>query len=76
MITFLAPGSDCPGLCPDRSRVGAYTPEPKVTAGGGPQNLRGMLPFDAGLYTLPMAAMTMIFAPLSGRIVDSRGPRP
>jgi MFS family permease len=29
----------------------------------------------AGLYTLPMALMTVVFAPLSGRIVGSRGPR-
>jgi EmrB/QacA subfamily drug resistance transporter len=30
---------------------------------------------DAGLYTLPIAAMTLVFAPLSGRIVGRRGPR-
>jgi len=29
----------------------------------------------AGVYTLPMAVMTVLFAPLSGRIVGSRGPR-
>jgi EmrB/QacA subfamily drug resistance transporter len=29
----------------------------------------------AGLYTLPIAAMTLLFAPLSGRIVGRRGPR-
>ena len=29
----------------------------------------------AGLYTLPIAAMTLFFAPLSGRIVGRRGPR-
>jgi EmrB/QacA subfamily drug resistance transporter len=40
------------------------------------QNLRGMSAFDAGLHTLPMAAMTVIFAPLSGRLVGARGPRP
>lgn len=40
------------------------------------QNLRGMSPFTAGLYTLPMAAVTAILAPLSGRLVGSRGPRP
>jgi EmrB/QacA subfamily drug resistance transporter len=40
------------------------------------QNLRGMTPFQAGLHTLPMAAMTVLFAPLSGRLVGSRGPRP
>ena len=30
---------------------------------------------DAGLYTLPVAAMTLIFSPVSGRIVGRRGPR-
>ncbi len=39
------------------------------------QNLRGMSPFHAGLYTLPMAAVTVIVAPLSGRLVGSHGPR-
>src|SRR4029077_14825286 len=41
------------------------------------QNVRGLSPFQAGLYVLPMAAMTLVFAPLSGRIVGrygSRGP--
>ncbi|GAB3913823.1 MFS transporter [Microlunatus endophyticus] len=40
------------------------------------QNLRGMSAFDAGLHTLPMAVMTVILAPLSGRLVGARGPRP
>jgi EmrB/QacA subfamily drug resistance transporter len=40
------------------------------------QNLRGMSAFDAGLHTLPMAAMTVILAPLSGRLVGVKGPRP
>ncbi|HEY5286595.1 MAG TPA: MFS transporter [Solirubrobacteraceae bacterium] len=31
--------------------------------------------FQAGLCTLPIAAMTLFFAPLSGRIVGRRGPR-
>jgi EmrB/QacA subfamily drug resistance transporter len=39
------------------------------------QDVRGYSAFAAGLYTLPMALMTMFFAPLSGRIVGSRGPR-
>jgi EmrB/QacA subfamily drug resistance transporter len=39
------------------------------------QNVRGYSALHAGLYTVPMAAMTIIFAPLSGRIVGSRGPR-
>ncbi len=39
------------------------------------QEVRGLAPLTAGLYTLPIAAMTLIFAPLSGRLVGSRGPR-
>ncbi|MGH2879285.1 MAG: DHA2 family efflux MFS transporter permease subunit, partial [Solirubrobacteraceae bacterium] len=39
------------------------------------QEVRGLSALDAGLYTLPIAAMTLIFAPLSGRIVGHRGPR-
>nr|WP_256451412.1 MFS transporter [Amycolatopsis sp. CA-230715] len=39
------------------------------------QDVRGLSPLHAGLYTLPMAVMTGIFAPLSGRVVGSRGPR-
>ena len=40
------------------------------------QTARGLSPFHAGLYMLPMAAMMLIFAPLSGRLVGSRGSRP
>ncbi|HWF25880.1 MAG TPA: MFS transporter [Solirubrobacteraceae bacterium] len=40
------------------------------------QDVRGLSPFHAGLYTLPLAAMTLIFAPLSGRLVGRRGARP
>jgi EmrB/QacA subfamily drug resistance transporter len=40
------------------------------------QDVRGLSPFHAGLYMLPMAAVTLVFAPLSGRIVGSRGSRP
>ncbi|MEU8763974.1 MFS transporter [Streptomyces sp. NPDC048659] len=40
------------------------------------QNVRGLSALHAGLYMLPMAAMTFVFAPLSGRLVGSRGPRP
>jgi EmrB/QacA subfamily drug resistance transporter len=40
------------------------------------QDVRGLSPFRAGLCMLPMAAMVLIFAPLSGRLVGSRGPRP
>jgi MFS family permease len=39
------------------------------------QNARGLSPLDAGLYLLPMAAMILIFAPISGRIVGNRGAR-
>jgi EmrB/QacA subfamily drug resistance transporter len=39
------------------------------------QDVRGFSALEAGLCTLPMAAMTVLFAPLSGRIVGSRGPR-
>jgi EmrB/QacA subfamily drug resistance transporter len=39
------------------------------------QEVRGLSALSAGLYTLPIALMTLIFAPLSGRIVGSRGPR-
>jgi len=39
------------------------------------QDVRGLSALRAGLYMLPMAAMTVIFAPLSGRLVGARGPR-
>jgi EmrB/QacA subfamily drug resistance transporter len=39
------------------------------------QDARGFSALRAGLYTLPMAAMTVLLAPLSGRIVAARGPR-
>jgi EmrB/QacA subfamily drug resistance transporter len=39
------------------------------------QNERGLSALDAGLYMVPMALMTLVFAPLSGRLVGSRGPR-
>ncbi|MDR2986808.1 MAG: MFS transporter, partial [Nocardiopsaceae bacterium] len=39
------------------------------------QDVRGFSALHAGLYMLPMAAMTAIFSPLSGRIVGARGPR-
>ncbi len=40
------------------------------------QDVRGYSPLLAGVYTLPMAAMTAVFSPLSGRIVASTGTRP
>jgi MFS family permease len=39
------------------------------------QEVRGFSALHAGLLTLPMAAMTVVFAPLSGRIVGTRGAR-
>ncbi|SDY96662.1 drug resistance transporter, EmrB/QacA subfamily [Amycolatopsis xylanica] len=39
------------------------------------QEVRGLSPLHAGLLTLPMAAMTAGFAPVSGWIVSTRGPR-
>ncbi|WP_438488062.1 MFS transporter [Streptomyces sp. S186] len=39
------------------------------------QNIRGLSALQAGLYMLPMAGMTLLFAPLSGRLVGGRGPR-
>ena len=39
------------------------------------QDVRGLSPLDAGLYTLPMAVMILILAPLSGRLVGTRGTR-
>jgi EmrB/QacA subfamily drug resistance transporter len=39
------------------------------------QQERGLSPFHAGLYMLPIAGMTVICAPISGRIVGTRGAR-
>jgi len=39
------------------------------------QEGRGYSALHAGLLTLPMAAMIFFFAPVSGRLVGSRGPR-
>jgi len=39
------------------------------------QDVRQLSPLHAGLYTLPMAAMTVLGAPLAGRITGRRGPR-
>jgi EmrB/QacA subfamily drug resistance transporter len=39
------------------------------------QEVRRLSALQAGLCTLPLAVMTLIFAPLSGRLVGSRGPR-
>jgi EmrB/QacA subfamily drug resistance transporter len=40
------------------------------------QDSRGLSPFHAGLYTLPMAAITVVVGPLTGRLVGARGARP
>ncbi|MES1193935.1 MAG: MFS transporter [Solirubrobacterales bacterium] len=39
------------------------------------QEVRDLSPFHAGLCTLPMAAMTILVAPISGRIVGAHGVR-
>jgi EmrB/QacA subfamily drug resistance transporter len=39
------------------------------------QDVRGLSALRAGLYLLPMAAMTFLCAPISGRLVGNRGPR-
>lgn len=40
------------------------------------QDVRGLAPLHAGLYLLPTAAMMIVFAPLSGRLVGRYGARP
>jgi hypothetical protein len=39
------------------------------------QDVRGLSALQAGLCTMPLAVMTLVFAPISGRLVGSRGPR-
>jgi EmrB/QacA subfamily drug resistance transporter len=39
------------------------------------QRERGLTPLQAGLATAPLALMTLVASPLSGRLVGSRGPR-
>ena len=39
------------------------------------QDVRGLSPVHAGLATVPLALMTVVASPLSGRIVGRRGPR-
>ncbi|WP_394813881.1 MFS transporter [Streptomyces litchfieldiae] len=39
------------------------------------QNDRGLSALDGGLHLLPMAATTLVFAPLSGYLVGHHGPR-
>ncbi|MFI6071461.1 MFS transporter [Actinoplanes sp. NPDC051343] len=40
------------------------------------QEVRGFSPLHAGLLTIPAAAAIAVFAPISGRLVAARGPRP
>ncbi|MFJ3199035.1 DHA2 family efflux MFS transporter permease subunit [Streptomyces sp. NPDC086989] len=40
------------------------------------QDVRGLSALEAGLYMLPMALLTFLCPPVSGRLVASRGPRP
>jgi MFS family permease len=40
------------------------------------QDVRGLSPLHAGLYTLPMAGVMVVFAPISGRMVGRFGSRP
>ncbi|WP_369195743.1 MFS transporter [Streptomyces djakartensis] len=39
------------------------------------QSVRGLTALEAGLWMLPMAVPTFLCAPLSGRLVGTRGPR-
>ncbi len=39
------------------------------------QDVRGLSPLEAGLYTLPMAGVMMVVSPLCGRVVASFGSR-
>ncbi|HWD75785.1 MAG TPA: MFS transporter [Solirubrobacteraceae bacterium] len=39
------------------------------------QEVRGLSPLVAGLYTLPMAGLMLVVAPLTGRFVGNRGTR-
>ncbi|HUH79820.1 MAG TPA: MFS transporter [Solirubrobacteraceae bacterium] len=39
------------------------------------QEVRGLSALHAGLMTLPIAACTLVFSPVSGRILGRRGPR-
>ncbi len=39
------------------------------------QEVRGLSPLMAGVFLLPLAVVTLVCAPLSGRMVGNRGPR-
>ncbi len=40
------------------------------------QDVRGLSPLAAGVAVLPLALMTIVFSPISGRILGKHGPRP
>jgi EmrB/QacA subfamily drug resistance transporter len=40
------------------------------------QEVKGYSPLHAGVAVLPMAALMMVFSPLSGKLIGRRGPRP
>lgn len=40
------------------------------------QEVRGIPPFWTGVYTMPLAVMQIVFAPIAGRLVGKVGPRP
>ncbi len=40
------------------------------------QEVRGYSPLRAGVALLPMAALMMVFSPLSGKLIGRHGPRP
>ena len=40
------------------------------------QEMRRLTPLHAGLYTLPVAAMTVLVSPFAGRLVGPRPPDP
>ncbi len=40
------------------------------------QMVRGLSPMAAGLCTLPLGLMVLLWSPISGRVVGTRGPRP
>jgi MFS family permease len=39
------------------------------------QEVRGLSPVQAGLFSVPMAVMVLLISPLAGRLVGRRGPR-
>ncbi len=39
------------------------------------QDVRGLSPIEAGVAVLPLALMTIVFSPISGRILGKHGPR-